>query len=284
MRPLPLLIAFCLPVLTASAADQPAPVAEPVATPAARPATADEVTLLRDAMRNSAQASERWAYTETRHNEVSRGKPRGDTIIRFDPSKPYAEQFQPIKINGKPPTEKQLKEYRQRGEKRGERIAREAEAARQENAKVAVPSLKIGGAKVQVDLDHPQVLQEAADHLTFLVPLHGKQSGIPMGNFQLTLQVARSSRLIESVRLRLLESFRFKLVAKLKAGEVQLNLAVVDPRYGPVMTRLAGDFDFSLLLMSASGKFEQIRNEWQRVKPYDERFEVKLGPMQLLSN
>jgi len=93
-----------------------------------RAATPEEIALFKDAMKNSAQDTEHWAYTETTALKASKGGPKGDTIVRFDPSKPYGEQFTPLQIEGKPPTERQLRDYhyRKRGEKRGEKVARAA--------------------------------------------------------------------------------------------------------------------------------------------------------------
>ena len=68
-----------------------------------RPASADEVALLQDAIRNNQQDTEHWAYTETTQIVASKGSPTGDTVVRFDPSKPYAEQYTPLRVEGRPP-------------------------------------------------------------------------------------------------------------------------------------------------------------------------------------
>ena len=92
-----------------------------------RPATPDEVKLFKDAIKNTQQDTEHWAYTETTIKQIGISKkPEGETIVRFDPSKPWAEQYTPLKIEGKVPTEKQLRQYRERGEKRGKAIMQRA--------------------------------------------------------------------------------------------------------------------------------------------------------------
>ncbi len=246
-----------------------------------RPASAAEIALFHDAMKNSSQDTEHWAYTESTAIKASRGRARGETVVRFDPSKPYAEQFTPLKVDGKPPSEKKLKEYRKRGEKRGERVARAAEAARNPGP-APPPQLRIGGNNATLDLEHPLVVQEKEGRLAFEVPLQSKRKDIPVDKFQVQVLVGRQARQVESVALRLRESFRVKLVAKIKAGEASMDFTILDPKFGPVITSMTGSFDASILFLPVNATFTRTRTEWQRVKSYDERLKVRLGPLQLL--
>src|ERR1019366_7514756 len=68
--------------------------------------------LLLDALGRVARNFDRWAYTETRMATDEHGVPKAESVFRFDPSKPYGEQYQPLKIDGKSPSERQLKDYR----------------------------------------------------------------------------------------------------------------------------------------------------------------------------
>lgn len=247
-----------------------------------RPARPDEVALFKAAMLNGRQDTEHWAYTETATQHVSKGRARGDTVVRFDPSKPYAEQFTPLLIEGKPPTEKQLKDYRKRGEKRGERVARAAAAAR-DPAYVPPPAqLRVGGSMVTPDLEHPLVVREEAGRVAFEVPVSSKRKDVPVDKFQVLVTVTRPAALIENVSFRVRESFRVKLIAKVKAGEASMDFKVVDPKYPPVLAAMTGDFSASLMFIPVSGSFTRIRTEWKRVKSYDERLQVRIGPLQLL--
>ena len=247
-----------------------------------RPARPDEIALFKDAMKNSRQDTEHWAYTETTTMKAAKGRYPGETVVRFDPSKPYAEQFTPLKLEGKPPTAKQLRDYRQRGEKRGERVARAAEKARNP-AYVPPPApLRLGGSSVTPDLEHPRVVSEEEGRLIFEVPVQSPRQDIPVDKIQVLVTVSRPAGLIEHVSFHLRESFRVKLVAKIKAGEASMDFTIVDPKFGPVMTSLAGDLSASLLFIPVDATFARTRTEWQRVKSYDERLQVKLGPLQLL--
>ncbi len=243
-----------------------------------RSPTADELALFSDAMKNSSQDTEHWAYTESTLVQASRGGNKGETIVRFDPSKPYAEQFTPLKIEDKAPTEKQLKEYRRRGERRGVRVARAAEAAR--NPGSPPPRLQISGQNMTLDLEHPRVAQEEETRLAFEVPLQGRNKDIPVEKFQILVLVAKETHLVENVTLRLRESFRVKLIAKVKAGEARMDFTVVDPKFGPVITAMKGNLNVSVLFMPLDATFTRTRTDWQRVKSFDERLKVKLGPLQ----
>jgi hypothetical protein len=266
-----LLLAACLLLAPAvRAGDQP------------RPARPDELALFKAAMLNGRQDTEHWAYTETATQHASKGRQRGDTIVRFDPSQPYAEQFTPLLIEGKPPTERQLKQYRKRGEKRGERVARAAQAAR-DPAFVPPPArLRIGGSLVTPDLEHPLVVREEGDRISFEVPVTSQRRDIPVEKFQVLITVNRTTVQPERVMLRIRESFRVKLIAKVKEGEASMDFKVVDPNYPPVLAAMSGDFSGSLLFIPVSGTFTRTRTEWKRVKSYDERLQVRIGPLQLL--
>ena len=249
---------------------------------ASRPATPAEIALFKEAMKNSAQDTEHWAYTETTHVEASKGKPKGDTITRFDPSKPYAGQFTPLQIEGKSPTEKQLKDYRKRGEKRGERVAQAAEAARNP-AFVARPApLRIAGTSVTPDLEHALIFAEQNGLLTFEVPVKSTRQDIPVDKLQVLVTVNRQTQLLENATIRIREAFRLKLIAKIKEGEASMDFTRIDPKFPPVVTNLVGDVSASILFIPITGNFARTRTDWQRVKSFDERLSVKLGPLQTL--
>ncbi len=61
-----------------------------------------------------------------------------------------------------------------------------------------------------------------------------------------------------------------------------MDFAVVDPKYGPVMTSATGSFGVSLAFIPLNGIFTNTRTDLERVKPYNERLKVKLGPLEVL--
>jgi len=253
------------------------------AADAGRAATADEIALFKDAIKNTEQDPDRWAYTESTVNQFSKERTKGETVVRVDPSKPYAEQFTPLKIDGKSPTEKQLKKYRERGEKRGEQLARmeAAQTAADPGKPVPAPAKK-KEKSLKLDTDHPQVVSDDGVTILFQVPMIDHGTGVPVDRIEVRVVVAKAARHIRHASLRVLESFRLKLIAKVKAGEASIDFTVVDPNYGPVMTAATGSFGASLLFVPVNGTFASTRTDWKRVKPYNERFGVKIGPLKAL--
>jgi len=247
---------------------------------APRPATPEEVVLFKEAMKNSSQDTEHWAYTETTTVRLNKGKeePREETVVRFDPSKPYAEQFTPLTIGGKPPSEKELKKYRKKGEERAKERARKAEKLG--STKNGEPQLVINDSKARMDLEHPLVVAETPDRITFEVPLVSKDRDIPVEKFQVLAEVDREARQVKRAHLRILQSFRMKWIAKIKSGEVTVDFTVVDPKYSPVITTMSANIGASFMLIPVQARLTNTRMEWQRVEPFDNRFNVKLGPLQ----
>lgn len=250
----------------------------------ARPAPgadAEIPPLLMDALGKIARNFDRWAYTETRMATDEHGVPKPETVIRFDPSKPYEEQYMPLKIEGKPPTERQLKDFRRRGEKRGEKFAKEEAEGKVPGSEV--PRFGINGATASIDLAHAVVASENADTVTYEVPLRNDGHGtLPVEKFQLFVRVNRSQRAFENVALRVRSAFRVKLVVKVKTGEASLDFAAVDPSHDPVPVGMTGDATATILFMKIGGSFAVKRTDFQRVKPFGERFGVKIGPMKAL--
>ncbi len=245
-----------------------------------RPATAEEVALLKEAMKNTDQDTEHWAYTETTVVKDKKGQVRDETVVRFDPSKPYEEQFTPLKIDGKPPTKKELKKHREKGEKRGQKRVRDA--AKPAPASGEPPQLTINNSKVRLEFDQPLVVQDDASRVTFEIPLRSDSKEIPVEKLQILVQVGKPARQVERAVFRIRASFRMKLVAKIKTGEASVDFTVVDPAFGPVMTAMTGNIGASVLLIPLNATFTNTRTEWQRVMAYDERFSVKLAPLQML--
>ncbi|HQY06744.1 MAG TPA: hypothetical protein PLQ52_11835 [Lacunisphaera sp.] len=247
-----------------------------------RAATPDEITLFKEAIKNTTQDTEHWAYTETTVFKSTKGKVREETVVRFDPSKPWPEQYTPLKIEDQPPTARQLKKYRTRGEKRGEALARTAATADATTPGEPTTQKPAPGKKVTLDLNNPRVLKDEGDRLVYEAALKASAKDIPVDKFEVLVVVGKAARQVEHISLRLRESFRVKLVAKVKAGEASADFAVVDPKYGPVMTSAIGSFGASLLFVPVSGIFTNTRTEWERVKPYNDRLKVKLGPLEVL--
>ncbi len=274
-----LLFLVALPLAPAAGLDAPLPDSMQAAPAGPHPATPEELQLFKDAMKNSQQEVDRWAYTETTHTKTTRGRQKGDTIVRFDPSKPYPEQYTPILIEGKQPTDKQLKEYRKKGEDRGTRIAKNAA-----NAELPPEERKPNAKRnVEPDLEHLQVISDEHGRITYQVALKGDGAQkIPVDKLALAVRIDKTRRTIENVGGSLTEPIRMKLIVKVNSADVNIDFSTIDPKYGPVITTFHGTGEGSALFMKVGVEADRTRADFQRVKPYDERFEVKIGALKTI--
>lgn len=232
--------------------------------------------LLQDALKKLAQDNDRWAYTQTSVQKDGKGKMKTEVVLRFDPSKPYAEQYAPLKIDGKEPSESQVKKYRRMGEKRGEKI---------EKGEVAVtvaPSQRKSLGEL-MDLDNATVAEENERTITYEVPL--KKEGndrLPPEKFRVTARVSKELQSFESVSAKLRGSIREKLFLKLNEGEGHIEFKTVDPKHPTQVTEIRGSGAGSVFFVPVGRAYDMRREDFKRVKPYGDRFDVQIGTLKAL--
>jgi len=106
---------------------------------------------LAQALKTGVDEFDRRAYTETTWDVVGKNSTDGKTVVRFDPSKPYAEQYTPMQVNGKPPTAKEIKDYRKRGEDRGMWLAQQVSEEEGGNQSAEQSGIQINGKSASFD-------------------------------------------------------------------------------------------------------------------------------------
>ena len=258
----------------ALAASTSFPAAQPVEPK--RAATKEEITLLTDTLHKTADDLRRWAYTEHRIFRDNNGRTKSEQLLRYDPSKPYAEQWTPLKIDGREPSERDRAKYKRRGE----------EAAND----TTKGTVQVGGRSSRrvtlgevLDVPRSWIASETATHWVFEIPLLkvGNQR-FPPEKFQVLARLRKEGRLLESIAVNLRESFRSKLVLKVKSGEGTIDFAMIDPKYPPTMVRISGDASASILFINVGGSIDLKRTELKHVKPFDERFEVQIGNLKAI--
>ena len=244
--------------------------------------------LLQDAMKNSAMHEGHWAFTQTDLVDVKVGKEtkQQQTIFRFDPSKPYAEQFTPQLVEGHPPTAADLKKYRQNGEDRAkdlEKQQKEKERLALKNAGKLEPE---GEAELRkyVDVDHISLLAETATEATYAIPMRkGLKAGpLKLEKLELVIRISTADRVLTGLTVRLLDNVRLMLVANVKSGEFSADFVRPDPAHGPIMARLQGAADASFLFKKFTADVNTTRKDFAWVTPYDERFKVQIGPLRAI--
>jgi len=238
------------------------------------PLRADVPRPLQDALQKLAQDTDRWAYTQTLIEKDGDGKTKRETVVRFDPSRPYAEQYQPLKVDGKPPGDSVIRKYRAQGEKRGVRLDREEREG---------PDPKRPTVGELMDLDRATVAEETSTSITYAVPLKKEGNNrFPPEKFLVTARVSKERGAFENVAVKLREPLRQKLVLNIKSGEGSIDFAPVDPKYPPQMTTIRGGGSGSIFFVPIGRYYELKREEFKRVKPYGDRFQVTIGPLKAI--
>lgn len=238
-----------------------------------RAATADEGSLLLDALHQTAGDLGRWAYTETRILRDEKGKVKSEVVVRVDPAKPYPEQWTPLSVNGKPPAAKDIEKYRKFGE-RAQRRDERAERGRPDSR----PTLG-----ELIDPRTAKVVSDDGARLVFEIPLRKDGNDrFPPEKFEVLARIDRASRGLENIAVRLRESFRSKLILKVKSGDATLDFERVNPKFPPTLTSIRGDASASVLFVSVGGELELKRTELKHVKPFNERFDVQIGTLKAI--
>lgn len=223
---------------------------------------AEVPALLQAAVDNYARDAERWAYTQTIVSKDRKGKIEEELVVRNDPSQPYEVQWTVLKIDGKDPTAHQVEKYRKEHDKR-------------RKSRRSLGEL--------LDLEKATVLEETPVTVTFEIPLSKNDNQrLPPEKFRVTARVNKVRQSFENVGVRLREAMRMALVLKLKSGEADLNFDLVDPQFVSPVTSLRADGEGTILFVKVGGNYSATRTDFKRVKPYSERFTVKLAPLQLL--
>ncbi len=242
------------------------------ATDPGRPASAEELLMIEQSVQKAAADMNRWAYTEARVTRDQKGKVKEDVLIRYDPSQPYEKQWTPLMIDGKPPTEKELARYRKRGDQ-----------VRKRDENPSPKSDKRRSLGEVMDLRGAVVVSETATHVVFEVPLSKQNNDrFPPEKFQIRARMQKENGALENVTIALRESFRMKVVAKVKSGDGTLDFTTIDPKFAPALTAIKGDASASILFVNVGMEFELKRTDFKRVKPYAEKFGVQIGELKAI--
>ena len=238
---------------------------------------AEVPSLLGEALQKTLRDTDRWAYTQTLVEQDGKGKVLRRSVVRFDPSKPYAEQYTPLLVDGRDPSAADLKKYRRRGEKRGERIDK---AEREGSDSTEGNRQSLGEL---MDLEHATLASEDEKTISFEVPL--KKEGnkrLPPDKFQVLARIDKTSHTFQRIEATLREPMRAALVVKIKSGEGLIEFGSVDPKFAPTPVTLRGTGLYSILFIPGGRTYEATHSDFKRVKPYGDRFDVQIGTMKTI--
>lgn len=250
MRLLLLASLLTLPVLRASAEPDPADPLAGVPPP------------LAEAVRALGRDLGRWAYTQQTIRYDRKGGVEERTVARFDPSQPYDVQWTLLERNGETATEAQVRKHRR------------------DRAKRTRDRPSLGELLV---LDQAVVVTETPETLVYETPLRKEGNPrLPPEKFRIQLHVDRATQTLRLIELQLRDSLRVAGVVKVKAGEGFIRLEPVAEGYAPTTTAIALAGSASVMFFPVGGKTEVARTEFKRVTPYDERFQVTIGPLKAI--
>jgi hypothetical protein len=212
------------------------------------PANAAQRALFADAFGRIGADEDRFAFTET-----SRGlDDKRVAVMRVDPSRPEADRYTLLAINGKPPKEADVKRWREQG--------RDSSAALGELPPISTV----------VDLSDVRVLKEEPAAIVFELPIRGGNREFPAEKFQAVFRVNKTYRAFEDIAVKLREAFRVAGVVKVTEAGMEIRFQKLDPDLAPQPVSMKAGGAVRLLLVKFGRSFEATRTDFRRVEPYVE--------------
>jgi hypothetical protein len=213
--------------------------------------------------------TDRWAYSqEVREFDKNGKSDGGPTRERYDPSKPEDEQWTLQLYRGRIPTEADVRAW-QRQKRR--------EAKRRDR-----PLGEI------IDFERAVLTEETELGWVYRLPIKpGASRRLPSDKFFVLMSVGKARMELENVSVRTTESFRLNglagLAAKVEGVEVDARFAVVDDAYAaqPSVITASGSARVAWVFR-VGGRAEVVWTEFQRVKPYRDRYDVQIGDVKAL--
>jgi hypothetical protein len=217
------------------------------------PATDEQKKLFADALGKLGADEGQWAYTET-----AKGlEDKRVTVVRVDPSKSDAERCLLLKIDGKPPTADEVKQWRFEG-------------------RDVSPALgDLPPIRNVVDTDDVRVASDDVTAIVFELPLRGGNAQFPAEKFQALFRVNKTSRGFEDFRVKLRESFRVAGVVSISEAGIEARFQTFDPAYPPQPVYLKAGGAVRVLLVKFARSFESTRTDFRRVVPFGTDGETK---------
>jgi hypothetical protein len=242
--------------LAATLAAQPAAEEDPMDPLAGSPEP------LAAAIRAYGRDAGRWAYTQHIIQYDRKGRVEQEQLARFDPSQHYDVQWTLLQQNGKEATESQAKKFRK------------------ERTKMSGNRRTLGELLV---LKEAKLVREDDGELVYEVPLKKDDNNrLPPEKFEVLVTLNRGAQTLRAIDVQLKKSWRVVGVVNVKSGEAHLGFETVKPEHGPTVTRIVGEGRATILLVPVGAKAEVKRSDFKRVTPYDERFNVKIGPLKTI--
>ena len=230
-------------------------------------ARAETPSLLAEAIRKVVADEDHWSYTVTIQRFDRNGKALGGPFVeRYDPSRPYREQWLLLKYDGRAPTREETGSWRRQKDRQ----------MRQMDEK------SLGDV---LDLGHATLAGESGATATFLVPiLPGLSKRFPADQLEVFMNIDKAAQALMSFSLQPRGPFRVAGVLKVEAGEAKGRLETVKPGFAPAFVWIKAAGVGRLFGVFRVGRgYEMTLSDYRRVKPYNDRFEVRIGDVKALN-
>ncbi|MEO7597538.1 MAG: hypothetical protein ABIV50_01300, partial [Opitutus sp.] len=114
----------------------------------------------------------------------------------------------------------------------------------------------------------------------FEVPLKKEGNNrLPPDKFRVMVNVTKATGTFSSIVAELRSPLRAEVIVKIKSGVGRLTFATVSPEYTPAVASISGRGAGSILFVPVGRSYDLQRTEFARVKPYVDKFQVKMGPL-----
>lgn len=219
--------------------------------------TVEYQAILDRAVHQAAAELDHWAYTVR-----LRGDDQGETVARFDPSLPEDSRWRLRLLEGRPPRAR-------------ERARWERRRAQRERDRPSLGEL--------IELDGARLADANETTLVVEVPLRRLGNDrFPPEKFRVRLTVERERAVFIGVEVSLRSALRIAGVVRVTAGDLRVDYADIVAGYPPAAVRITGGGEGRILLVKVGRTFEVVREDFTRVKPRHERFNVEFGELRVL--
>jgi len=205
-----------------------------------------------------------WAYTRTIRVYDKNNRLERTDVERYDPSQPEDRRWRLVLRNGLPPSSGEVRSW-------------ERQRARE---------MRRRGRPLGAILDFPgaTVADDNRSHLIYSIPIQtGASMRLPADKFFVLLQIDKARGEIDRLALRTTEAFRVAGVARVENVEADATFGVIDPDY-PAQPVRATAFGAGRVawVIRVGGRAELSWANFERVTPYDARYEVSIGDLKAL--
>jgi hypothetical protein len=94
--------------------------------------------------------------------------------------------------------------------------------------------------------------------------------------------VSKDLAALENVSAKLRSPLREKIIMKLSEGEGNIEFKTFDPKHPPQLSEIRANGSGSIFFVPIGRSYQLRREDYKRVKPFGDRFEVQIGALKAI--